>query len=248
MHIDLSFRLKQWIVMGVGAVGAALAQANVSTPDVALSALPHIAQKWLQTAAEQALSSTDKAKCLRVETQVGVIDSRLRLAPCKQVEAYAPTGVRLWGATRVGLRCVDGVARWNITVPATVKAYGPAWVVKTPVAAGALLTPADVTEVEVDWAQEASPVLADASAWVGQAATRLLSTGQILRQGMVKAPQVFQAGAPVRVVVQGTGFSVAADGQALSAGVVGQAARVRMDNGRIASGLVVDGRTVRIEL
>ena len=34
-------------------------------------------------------------------------------------------------------------------------------------------------------------------------ATRQLGTGQTLRQGMVKAPQVFQAGAQVRVVAQG---------------------------------------------
>jgi flagella basal body P-ring formation protein FlgA len=65
---------------------------------------------------------------------------------------------------------------------------------------------------------------------------------------MVRPAQVFQAGSQVRVVAQGVGFQIAADGQALTPGVVGQSARVRMDNGRVASGLVLDVKTVRIDL
>lgn len=91
-------------------------------------------------------------------------------------------------------------------------------------------------------------MLADRTLWVGQTATRLLSTGQTLRQGMVKPAQVFQAGASVRVLAQGAGFQVSSQAQALSAGVVGQLARVRMENGRVASGVVLDMRTVKIEL
>jgi flagella basal body P-ring formation protein FlgA len=50
------------------------------------------------------------------------------------------------------------------------------------------------------------------------------------------------------VVAQGVGFQAASDAVALSAGVIGQSARVRMDNGRVASGVVLDVRTVKIEL
>jgi flagella basal body P-ring formation protein FlgA len=65
---------------------------------------------------------------------------------------------------------------------------------------------------------------------------------------MVKPAQVFQAGAFVRVLAQGAGFQVTSQAQALSAGVVGQQARVRMENGRVASGIVLDVHTVKIEL
>jgi flagella basal body P-ring formation protein FlgA len=65
---------------------------------------------------------------------------------------------------------------------------------------------------------------------------------------MVKAAQVFQAGAQVRVLAQGPGFQVSGDAQALSAGVVGQGARVKMENGRVASGMVLDTHTVKIDL
>jgi flagella basal body P-ring formation protein FlgA len=56
------------------------------------------------------------------------------------------------------------------------------------------------------------------------------------------------AGAQIRVLAQGQGFQVITDGLALSTGVIGQQARVRMDNGRIMSGLVIDRRTVSMDL
>jgi flagella basal body P-ring formation protein FlgA len=148
----------------------------------------------------------------------------------------------------MALRCVDGMVRWNVSMPVTVKALGRAWVVKNPVASGVAITSSDVIQADVDWAEEAAPVLLDARVWEGQIATRALATGQTLRIGMLKAAQVFQVGAQVRVVAQGPGFQVSGDAQALSAGVIGQLARVRMDNGRIASGTVVDFHTVKIEL
>jgi flagella basal body P-ring formation protein FlgA len=90
--------------------------------------------------------------------------------------------------------------------------------------------------------------VANLADWIGQTATRTLSTGQALRQDMVKAAQVFQAGAQVRVLARGVGFEISTSGQAVSGGVLGQSARVRMDNGRVMSGLVLDNRTVRLEL
>ena len=185
---------------------------------------------------------------LRMEVSVGQLDSRLRLAPCGQVEPFLPPGGRLWGKSRIGLRCVDGVTRWSVFLPVTVKAFGPAWVARNPVAAGAALGPDDAIQAEVDWADEASPVLANADAWIGQTAARNWAPGQAIRQSMVKPATVFQAGAQIRVLAEGPGFQVASDGQAMSAGVVGQLARIRMDNGRVMSGTVVDARTVRLAM
>jgi flagella basal body P-ring formation protein FlgA len=140
------------------------------------------------------------------------------------------------------------MAKWNVSVPVHVKAFGNAWVVRSQVMAGNPLTHADAVLAEVDWAEDSNPVLAETASWLGQTAVRSLSTGQVLRSGMVRPTQVFQAGTQVRVVAEGPGFQVSSDAQALSAGVVGQSARVRMDNGRVASGTVLDARTVKIEL
>ena len=203
-------------------------------------------QRWLDDAV--AAVGTSEPGSLRMEVAVGALDSRLKLAPCAKVEPYLPPGTRLWGKTRLGLRCVDGASRWNVFLPVTISAFGPAWVVKGSVASGAVLTESDAMEAEVDWAAESSPIMGKPSQWVGQVASRALSAGQALRQSMIRPAHAFQAGTQVRVVAQGVGFQITGDGQAVSVGVVGQPARVRMSNGRIMSGVVLDNRTVLLAL
>lgn len=213
--------------------------------EMALADLQAMAQRWVRDTV--ARSNADNPG-LRMEATVGALDGRLRLAVCGNVEAYIPPGARLWGRSRVGLRCADGMGRWNVSLPVVVKAVGPAWVLKSQISPGAVLGEGDVMEAEVDWAEEPTAILQDRALWLGQTTTRVLVAGQPLRQGMVRPAQVFQPGAQVRVVAQGPGFQVSSDGQALSAGVVGQSARVKMENGRVTSGTVLDMRTVRIDL
>ncbi|PZQ76444.1 MAG: flagella basal body P-ring formation protein FlgA [Variovorax paradoxus] len=203
-------------------------------------------QHWLDAAVEK--SQAGQSLPLRMEVSVGSLDARLRLAPCARVEPYIPVGTRLWGRSRLGLRCVDGAARWNVFLPVTVKAFGPAWVLRDNVMTGTVLGPNDAVEAEADWAAEPSPVVGDAAQWIGQVAARSLVAGQPVRQSMIKAAQAFPAGAAVRVVAKGTGFEVTSDAQAITPGVVGQMVRVRMENGRITSGVVVDATTVRLAL
>lgn len=218
--------------------------AQMATPAAQGDDLYASAQRWVNDMLSQQRSELP----LRMEVGVGQLDRRLSLAPCAHVEPYLPPNVRLWGKARLGLRCVQGAVKWNVFLPITVKAMGPAWVIKGQVAPGATLQASDAMAMEVDWAEGNAAIVANQSAWVGKTATRLLSTGQALRQDMVKAAQVFQTGAQVRVVAVGVGFEIAARAQALSAGVVGQNAMVRMENGQVITGTVSDERTVRVVL
>lgn len=214
--------------LAAAALGAASVHAQAG-PDIG-----QITQSWVDAALQQAPQSSP----LRMEVEVGALDERLRLAPCARVEPYLPAGARLWGRSRLGLRCLDGATRWNVFLPLTIKAYGPAWVLTGNVPMGTALTEADATEAEVDWAAEPAAVVADPAKWVGQVASRQLLAGQTLRQSMVRAPHVFKIGAQVRVVAEGPGYAVTATGQAMAAGAVGQTVRIRMANGRIISGIV----------
>lgn len=224
---------------GLCLVGGAVAQTAPNGPSY-----EEIAARWVQDGVAREAAESG----LKMDVQMGTLDARLKLAPCGHVEPFLPVGSRLWGKSRVGLRCVDGISRWSVTVPVSVKAVGNAWVVRNPVALGSVVKVSDLVEAEVDWAEDTVPVVRTQSEWLGQIATRSLQTGQTLRQGMTKPAQVFQAGAAVRVVAQGVGFMVTSEAQALSAGVVGQQARVRMESGRVTSGMVLDIRTVKIEL
>ena len=235
----------------------ALATAVLAAPAVHAQQIPPVGaevtpefvtatQHWLDAAVEQARGN--QTAPLRMEVSLGALDNRLRLAPCAQVEPYIPVGARLWGRSRLGLRCVDGKARWNVFLPVTVKAFGPAWVLRDNVMPGAVLTLEDAVEAEADWAAEPSPVVADPAQWVGQVASRSLGAGQPLRQSMIKPAQAFAAGTAVKVVAQGPGFEITSGAQAITPGFVGQTVRIRMENGRITTGVVRDANTVQLAL
>lgn len=235
------FFFRVLLSLGLVASGCVFAQAAADP----VADIGPLTQRWLDDAMARSQSA---GLPLRMEVSVGSLDSRLRLAPCARVEPYLPAGARLWGRTRIGLRCVEGATAWNVFLPVTVKAFGPAWVLAGPVAVGAVLTASDAVEAEVDWAAESAPIMANPDLWMGQVAARSLAGGQALRQSMVRAPQLFRAGVQVKVVAQGPGYAVTSAGQAMMAGAVGQIVRIRMDNGRIISGVVSESGTVDVAL
>jgi len=208
--------------------------------------LEQMAREFVQPSLGTALEQ--EGSPLRPEVVMGSLDARLRLAPCAKVEPHLPAGTRLWGRSRIGLRCVDGPTRWNVFVPVTVKAWGPAWVIKHPVASGATLTQDDAQIAEIDWAEHNASVLASPALWVGQQAAYALQPGQALRQNMVRAAPAFAAGALVKVSSAGNGFQVVVTGEALGPGLNGQNARVKLPGGRVVTGLVRDGQTVELDL
>lgn len=184
----------------------------------------------------------------RFEVGVGQLDARLRLAPCQHVEPYVPDGMRLWGKSRIGLRCTQGAVKWNVYLPITVKVFGTALVATGSVAAGSVLRAADLTQAEVDLAEEMSAPLADPGLAVGRTVARALKPGQSLRQSHLKARQWFAAGDTVTVSAQGNGFSVASEAQALNNGIEGQPVRLRTESGRILTGLPVGERRADLNL
>ncbi|MES2228560.1 MAG: flagellar basal body P-ring formation chaperone FlgA [Pseudomonadota bacterium] len=184
----------------------------------------------------------------RIEVSVGQLDPRLHLAPCAQVQPYVPDGMRLWGRSRIGLRCLQGAARWNVYLPITVKVFGTALVATSALTSGSALTAADLTPAEVDLAEDGSAPIANADLAVGRTLARALKPGQSLRQSHLRPRQWFAAGETVTVVAQGAGFSVAGEAQALNPGIDGQPVRVRTESGRVLTGQPVGERRVELAL
>lgn len=203
------------------------------------SAIEAQAQQFAQEAAASAGA--------RVEVVVGSLDPRLRLAPCERVEPYVPSGTRLWGRTRIGLRCVEGRTRWNVYLPLTVKVFGRGLVATRTLPAGTVLTAADVQPAEVDLAAGNLPLQTPDLA-VGRTLAHPLDAGQPLRAADLRARQWFAAGDTVRIVAVGSGFQISGEGQALGPGLEGQATRVRLEGGRIVSATPVAERRVEIRL
>ena len=222
-------RLVRLSVLRLGMAAACCAAGAASAQNV-----EQVGQQWLN----QALSKGTQELPLRMEVELGRLDPRLNLTPCARMEPYLPNGSKLWGRTRIAIRCLEGNRLWNVFLPVTVKAWGPAWVLTNNQSMGDVLQPQDAVQSEVDWAAETAAVIALPDDWVGQTAARPLMSGQTLRQGMVRPAQLFKPGAPVKLLAGGVGFQVTSYGQALSGGGPGQTVRVRMDNGRIVSGTV----------
>lgn len=201
-----------------------------------------LTQSWIASELQ-----SNKAKLpnhLRLEVQVGQLDTRLSLSPCEKVEPFLPAGTVLWGRSRIGLRCASQDARWQVFMPITIKAYGPALTLVSNLPAGTLLSAEHVQEAEVDWAANASPIVLASQDWLGKSLSRNLATGEALRASMLRAPPTFAAGTKVKLLLKAPGFELASEGQSLSPGKLGEQVRVRLDNGRIVTGKVIDERTV----
>ena len=226
----------------VGPLAQAQVQSQAQSPGIATE----LEQQVRDLASSGAAAAGAGAP--RVEVSVGQLDPRLRLAPCQHVEPYVPDGMRLWGKSRIGLRCTQGTSKWNVYLPITVRVFGIALVARNGVSAGAVLAADDLAQAEVDLAEDNSPALANATLAVGRTITHALKAGQSLRQAHLKARQWFAAGETVTVLAQGDGFSVAGEAQALNPGIEGQPVRVRTESGRVLTGLPVGERRVELPL
>ncbi|WP_243392896.1 flagellar basal body P-ring formation chaperone FlgA [Kinneretia aquatilis] len=239
--LSLSWSLPLWLV---GMLSEA--QAQTAKP-VVTETLSTELRLQVQDLAQAGAKAGMPAQA-RVEVQVGQLDPRLKLAPCAQVQPYLPTGLQMWGRTRIGLRCIDGRARWNVTLPVQVKVYARALVAAEPLASGVSLTQAQLAMAEIDIASVAGAVFTDAAGLTGRSLVRPVAAGEAISSSSLRARQWFAAGETVQVRVSGPGFAVAGEGQAMAAGLEGQNVKIRFENGRMVTGRVVGERRVEVLL
>jgi flagella basal body P-ring formation protein FlgA len=184
----------------------------------------------------------------RIDIQVGRLDSRLRLAPCSRIEPYIPNGQRLWGSSRIGLRCLSGPVRWNVYLPITVHAWGSALVAGADLPADTELAPQHLRLAEVDLAAASGTAYSDAHELLGRRLSVPVSAGSAIRSQHLRTRQWFGAGDQVTVIASGSGFSVSGTATALTPGQEGQIARLRTESGKIITGMPVGERKVELKL
>ena len=74
----------------------------------------------------------------------------------------------------------------------------PCLVAQGNIPAGKTLSAEDAVPAEVDWAEDSAAVFANAQDFIGMVTARPLTSGQALRQNMVRPPALFTAGSPCR--------------------------------------------------
>ncbi len=228
------FRPALFLLLFMLCTPSARAQSHVSVESI---------QNWAQ---RQAMAQWADLKPLRIEVQVGALDTRLTQAPCAQpiYEVVQGMGMRLWGRSAVVVRCP--ATAWSMRAPMTVRIWGHALVAARTLTALTALGIDDVQTAEVELSREAQGVLTDWGQLAGRVSTRTLSAGQPIPLAALRAPQVMGQGDPVKVVGQGQGFAIATEATALSAALDGQNVRVRTESGRILTGTARSGRVVEV--
>jgi flagellar basal body P-ring formation protein FlgA len=254
MKSSASLRLWRLLTWAAGVLSLPLlvliySPANAQTLDTSvIDAAVEQQVRQMAITATQAATKDAALGVSRVDISVGSLDKRLRLAPCQRIEPYLPPNAKLWGKTRIGLRCAQGATAWNVYLPITVKVYGQALVSLQPMAAGAVISAADLVKSEVDLAEDSSDAVQNHAVAVGRTLAKPMVAGQSLRMAHLKLRQWFAAGETVQVLAQGNGFKIASEGQALTAGYEGQAARVRTEAGRVLTGVAVGERKMELAL
>ena len=233
-------RLAWFFLVACGVLVAALPANAQEAPTLAAGLVDQVRSMALDKAAAPPAA--------RVEIVVGQLDPRLHLAPCERIEPYLPTNVRLWGKSRIGLRCRQGRTAWNVYLPIVVKVWGRALVVPAGAPAGSVLAESDLDEAEVDLAEEFTAVFFDKKLVVGRTVGQTLRPGQAVRQAHIKSRQWFAAGETVKVIAAGDGFALESSGQAVTNGIEGQPARVRTEGGRIVTGVATGERRLELTL
>lgn len=181
----------------------------------------------------------------QVEITSGAVDARINLPACAALEAALPPGSRPWGNTTVIVSCAVPYP-WTVYVRATVKVMADYVVSARPLTQGQTLTVADLTIRGGDLTQLPPGIVTDVNQAVGRTMAGSIPFGSPLRQDMLRAQTAVKVNQNVKLVSNGRGFSVSAEGKALGNAVEGQLVQVRSASGPVVSGIARAGAVVEV--
>jgi flagella basal body P-ring formation protein FlgA len=245
--------MKSWLCLFflLGAAASALGAGSPAEP------MPAVTVAMASPAPVRTVSATEEVRRfvaaevaraqpnLRAEIVVGDVDPHLRLAACEHTEAFLRSGAHLWGHSFIGYRCLQRPG-WSISVPVTVRLYGPALVAAQSLPALQPLSASALRREEVEVTREPGGVVVDVAQLEDQVCTRNLEPGQPIPLNSLHSVPAVGQGDAVKLVGLGSGFSISTDGVALATAAVGENVRVRVESGRIVSGVARRGRVVEV--
>jgi flagella basal body P-ring formation protein FlgA len=145
----------------------------------------------------------------------------------------------------VGLRCLAPVA-WTVYASANVEVNAEYVVTARPLGQGETVSAQDLATMRGDLARLPAGVVIDPQQAVGRQLAMSLGAGQPLRRDMLRQPNVISQGQGVKLVTQGPGFQVSAEGRALGNAADGQTVLVRGASGQTVSGIARSGGIVEV--
>ncbi len=181
-----------------------------------------------------------------VEIQVGMIDHRLRLAQCDdniQFKIKEPPHNPRNISIRV--RC-EQTHRWTIYIPVTVDVYADIVVASRSMKRGEILTTDDLRLRRTNTATVGRGYMEQMNDAVGLEMKRAINTGDVVKSGHIKKPDVVVKGQRVVVSSKSAFLTVKAEGVALSNGHIGKLIRVKNEKSKrvVEARIVAPGEVV----
>ncbi len=221
--------------LGPACTGPALAATNGPKQD----------ETVLRKAVEEFLMEQSKGLPGEVSVSVGAIDPRLYLAACPGFETFLPPGNKAWGKTTVGVRC-NQPEHWAVYISAVVHVNGDYVAAVTPLAQGQQVSDKDIAVVHGDLTALPPSIVTNPAQAIGMTVARSVPAGMPVRQDALKSQPAVTSGQVVRLVSSGDGFSVTAEGRALSNAGEGQMVQAKAANGQVVSGIAKLGGTIEV--
>jgi len=181
----------------------------------------------------------------KVTVRAGAIDPNMKLAQCSDLQVFLPAGSRAWGKTSVGARC-NAPSVWTIYVQATVNVAAQYLVSAAPLAQGQVVISQDLLFESGDLTQMPAGVFTDQAQAIGRIVNISMNAGTVLRQEMLKVSPVVQQGQTVTLTTVGKGFTISAEGRAVSKANEGQVVQVKVASGQVITGIARNGGQVEV--
>lgn len=211
----------------------------LALPGLALAAPQEPAK--LRAHAEQFLKTQTTG--LPGNVTIEVQPPRASLPACAALDAFLPVGRRPLGKITVGVRCM-APGQWTVYLQARVRAIAPYVTTARALPAQHMLGTADLIMREGDLGSLPADIATDPGAVLGHRTLAGLAAGAPLRAASLRPPLAVQQGQTTRLLLQGPGFAVQSEGQALANAGIGERVRVKTRSGQVVSGIAQVGQQV----
>lgn len=177
----------------------------------------------------------------KVDFSIGVVDPRLRLAPCDQPLDFDFQSDPL-AATRVTLQAqCNGKRPWRMYLNAAIEIKAEAYITKMPLARGTRLTADMLDKQFVTINRYRQSIYQNTDGLVGMDLVRPVSAGTLITADLLTAPTVVARGDRVIINAHVGSIVVSTRGTALTDGHMGQQILVRNERSKRTVQAVVTG-------
>ena len=204
--------------------------------------------KSIESAALAHVNKANIEEGSRIETRIGSLDQRLRLAACsKPLETFDTSPVTTQAIRTVGVRC-SHPKPWKLYVPVRTVVYKSVAVSNHPLSKGSKVTSVDVRMEERAVNQLNGRYLTDLAGLQGKVLKRNVQGDTVIDQGALDQENVIQRGQSVTLVARNEQLQVRMRGEALAEAALNERVQVRnLSSQRIVEGVVASRQIVVVD-